>query len=165
MSTPPTPAERWRPAPDFPDYEVSDRGRVRRATPSRRAPVGYVLTPGRVSDGYLQFGLRRDRETHYAYAHRLVASAFIPNPENRRTVDHLDGDPENNAVENLEWVSYSENLRRAYRNGRRRRGDVPAKVVRAIREAKGSQQSIAARYGVSQPYVSAVRSGQCRAEA
>ena len=81
-------------------YEVSTYGRV------RNKKTGLIRKPGRDRDGYLIMRLCGKTEK----IHRLVALAFIPNPENKKEVNHIDEDKENNYVNNLEWVTRKENV-------------------------------------------------------
>lgn len=67
--------------------------------------------------GYLALQLYRDNKAKNCYVHRLVAEAFIPNPESKPTVNHINGDKHDNRAENLEWATYSENNIHAYVTG------------------------------------------------
>ena len=75
------------------------------------------LTPNESKRGYLRLGLRGNGERKWFAVHRLVAQAFLPNPDNKPYVNHIDGDKTNNRVENLEWCSQSENMLHAFRTG------------------------------------------------
>ena len=90
--------EEWRPIIDYPEYEVSNGGEVRRG--------GRVLKPTPNSRGYSMVRLGRNNNK---YVHRLVASAFIPNPDNKPQVDHINRIRTDNRVENLRWATVSEN--------------------------------------------------------
>lgn len=68
-------------------------------------------------DGYPCVMLWKDNKGTFKTVHRFVAQAFIPNPENKPCVNHIDGDKANNKVENLEWVTYSENTIHAFETG------------------------------------------------
>ena len=99
-----------------------------RATQGSR--VGHKLTPIKVGCGdYRAFGLRDENGKHNVYVHRLVATAFLPNPENLPEVDHIDGDKTNNHVSNLEWVTKSENRRRAWESGARKMTEAQKKAM------------------------------------
>lgn len=69
------------------------------------------------SDGYLQVGLtsKRGKKTHKV--HRLVAEAYLPNPDILPIINHKDGDKQNNCSSNLEWCTHSHNTREAFRLG------------------------------------------------
>jgi hypothetical protein len=87
-------------------YEISDHGRFRNRS------TGYILSEGNYSNGYKFYAVKRKGYL----AHRLVALAFIPNPDNKRCVNHKDGNKSNNHISNLEWMTYSENHKHAYDN-------------------------------------------------
>lgn len=67
--------------------------------------------------GYPLSNMSKGNKRYSRATHRLVAEAFIPNPENKPQVNHIDGDKENNNVDNLEWVTAKENTKHAIENG------------------------------------------------
>lgn len=97
----------WKPIPGYPRYEVSDTGKV------FDTHTQELVKPKINNCGYLRVGTRKNR----VFVHRLVALAFIPNPLNKPCVNHIDGVKTNNHASNLEWVTYSENINHAYKNG------------------------------------------------
>lgn len=106
-------------------YEVSDRGRVRRIRDeygrgSHKRPLRPWFAGGNTTHGqsgrpyaYVRLSDEANGRRKSALVHRLVALAWLPEPPpGKDEVDHIDGDHENNAASNLEWVSGSENRRR-----------------------------------------------------
>lgn len=71
--------------------------------------------------GYIQIPLHKNGIRKNHLLHRLVAKTFIPNPENKPEVNHINGDKKNNSVYNLEWITKSENQKHAYKTGLQRR--------------------------------------------
>lgn len=95
----------WKPITDFEDlYEISSNGEVRSIHP--RFKNKSVLKQGTHFKGYKQVTLCKKGVQKTFSVHRLVASAFIPNPDNLPCINHKDEDKTNNNVENLEWCSY-----------------------------------------------------------
>lgn len=100
--------EQWRSIPGYEGiYQVSSEGRVKNA-------YGHVLKPETAKNGYKRVTLFDKKKFQ---VHRLVALAFIPNPDNKEVVNHRNGVKADNRVENLEWVTWSENAKHAYATG------------------------------------------------
>ena len=103
--------EEWRDIPGYEGwYQVSNLGRVRsmrRISPSIMSPSTY--------NGYHRVNLSNGGKYTTIHIHRLVAMVFLPNPYNYPQVNHLDGNRQNNNINNLEWCSRSQNQIHAYR--------------------------------------------------
>ena len=111
----------WKPVVGFEgSYEVSNLGEIRSVarissyhdprwnTTVTRAYKSCIIKQNNVS-GYKFIGLYKGGKLYQFYVHRLVAQAFIPNPENKPEVNHKDRNRHNNCVDNLEWVTAKEN--------------------------------------------------------
>lgn len=118
--------EIWKDIADFPNYQISNQGRVK--SKERFTKVGIknvkrakrkekILKLSHNAKGYTQTILYRDKKPYPIKIHRLVAIYFIPNKENKPQVNHKDGNKDNNCVTNLEWVTDLENKRHAIENG------------------------------------------------
>ena len=96
-------------------YQISSLGRVKSLARPRYIKNYPQIFPERIlklhntKHGYKQIRLSVHRDVKIFKVHRLVANAFIPNPENKPCVNHIDGKKDNNIIANLEWVTQSEN--------------------------------------------------------
>lgn len=106
-------------------YMVSNKGRVKsydsrfinKLTKGISVRVGRIIAQEVTCWGYLGVRFSVNYKRKYMLAHRLVAMAFIPNPENKKTVNHINGIKTDNRAENLEWKTLGENIKHAFDTG------------------------------------------------
>ena len=108
--------EQWKPIKDFENYEVSNMGNVRSLN-YRYTRAAKKLRLRKQRDGYLYVKLYKNGKQYNKNVHRLVTTTFIPNPQGKKEVNHIDGDKTNNRVSNLEWVTAKENQQHAWESG------------------------------------------------
>lgn len=108
--------EIWMDIDGYPNYMVSNLGEVKSLNFYRRKKA-IILSACEVSDGYRAVTLYKNNKRKSILVHRLVANAFISNPYNKRTVNHINGIKSDNRLVNLEWATYSENTKHAQKMG------------------------------------------------
>lgn len=121
--------EIWKDIKDFEGiYQVSTFGRIKRLSRKtiNEGLLGKnkelqlkekILKPSTITKGYKGITLTKDKKRYPKKVHRLVAEAFIPNPNNKPQINHIDCNKSNNNVNNLEWCTNSENQKHAFKNG------------------------------------------------
>lgn len=144
----------WQPIEGWPHYEVSQSGEVRKIT-------GEAVGQWPNDQGYMMVRLSAPRRLRRV--HRLVAAAFVPNPNELSTVNHINNDRADNRAGNLEWCTQAENIRHADSQGRMRRdywtgarspnaalSDEQVRQIRSTYASGGpSLQSLADQFGIS----------------
>lgn len=159
----------WMPIYGFRDYVISSAGCIL----SYKRGAWRELHPYIGKNGYAYINLRKNGETVRYYIHRLVAETFIPNPMNKPAVNHIDGDKLNNDVENLEWVTYSENSKHAIEHGltqlpnpelavaNHRTPIIAIDLHTGEEYSFGSQREAAITLNITPPHINKVLKGSC----
>ena len=113
--------EIWKDVVGYEGYQVSNLGRIKSLDkrvnvsgflkyPTTKIRKGKILRQSKDKDGYLKVTLFKGVERKYLRVHRIVAMTFIPNPENKKTVDHKNTIVDDNRVENLSWMTHKQQL-------------------------------------------------------
>lgn len=149
--------EIWKPVKDFENlYEVSNIGRVRSKTRyvtnynintkcySKRIYNGKIINGHIQKTGYKRVILSNGKYKKYIFIHQLVAEAFIPNPEDKPCIDHINGRKLDNRANNLRWVTYKENNNYARQNGLWKTVRFNKKPVKCLETGQEFESAIAA---------------------
>jgi len=142
-------------------YEISNRGRLRKYVAKYKNPI--LLKGGLGSQGYWTYNLVARREL----AHRIIAKAFIPNPNNLPFINHKDGNKLNNSIANLEWCTPRENIAHAAKTGlmKWRRGvdtykaKLNNKQVLEIYNSLEKTAILSTRYNIDKSVIFDIKSG------
>lgn len=158
--------EKWKDVKGFEGkYQVSNLGRVRsfqRCKPNENKILKHEI----MWNGYSRVGLCVKEKKKRCKIHRLVAEAFIPNPDNLPEVNHKDGNKLNNHADNLEWVSRADNMKHAYankllrrngeNNGRSKLSKSDVDYIRGVyrkRDKEYGARPLAEKYGVRRQHI------------
>lgn len=143
--------EIWKTIKDFDDYQISNLGNVK----SLKYGKERILKQN-FNSKYKFFLLRKSGNIKMFYLHRLIALHFIPNTDNKNTVNHINGIKIDNRIENLEWCTQKENVQHAVKNGLNNVGKRSMKkIINSVDSMEfDSVISAAKYYNISKNYLS-----------
>lgn len=162
--------EEWRAIPGLPLYECSSLGRVKalaKTTKSRWGIYNFIISEKLLSGHRTKLGyIKHSVSGRKMFAHRLVAMAFIPNPENKPEVNHINGVASDNRVTNLEWVTPKENMHHCFNviktgargitSARSKLSETDVLDIRSLKTFGAKQVSLAKAYHVTGECISSI---------
>jgi hypothetical protein len=161
--------EEWKPIPNYPNYEVSNMGRIKRLGFYHKTPTGQIFyTPDNIQNGsqdgggYTMCGIKNEHGAKRPKIHRIVAKVFLPNPENKPEVNHINMIRTDNRVANLEWCDRVGNMRhRLKMGGYVNNTKLTEEDVDFIRKCidkggRGTQEELALKFNVHQSTINKI---------
>lgn len=148
-------------------YQISNQGNV-------KSSHSGAIVKQQVMGGYKYVSLHKEKKLRTHRVHRLVAQAFIPNPESKPQINHINGIKTDNRADNLEWCTQSENMKHAYENGlqiantekaneaKRKLNDAQVAEIKRLLESGQSTRSIAKMFGVGKTLISNINRGKVK---
>lgn len=154
-------------------YQVSNLGKVKslpkKSPGANTTKVSFLKN--QIKNGYNSVVLSRNGKGKHFLLHRLIAKAFIPNPENKKCVNHKNGIRMDNRLENLEWVTHSENSKHGFVSNKRKNQNrklTEEQVFEIKKELKnykhGDCKILAKKFNVSKYIISLIKVGKCYKE-
>ena len=162
------PGEIWRIIPGFGErYQASSFGRIKSLFSNKKSNINAILSQSPYY-GYLRTYICGPDKQSSVACHKLIASAFLPNPENKPLVNHINSIRSDNRVINLEWCTYSENTIHSFKHGNAApllgsnngSSKLNESQVMEIFNSTDNIYQLAIKYGVSQPNISCIKTGK-----
>lgn len=161
----------WKRVPGvggYREYEISNTGLIRSILIKNGITEYRILKPQISWNGRLRIHLLKECKNKHLSIHRLVAEAFLPNPLNKPQINHIDGNPLNNNVSNLEWCTASENLFHAFRSGLKKPTSGGINGMRVLNDEQvleifnsdKKQKELCEKFNVSTSAISLIKTGR-----
>ena len=154
----------WKPLNNFEGYFINELGEVKSAR-SYKGTKEKILKGSYNQQGYKTYSFIKDGKVYTKTLHRLLMETFIPNPNNLPCINHIDGNIQNNSLDNLEWCTYGHNEKEAYRLGLKQSRIKPKRVIQLTKDYKienlfDSLQQIEKTLGFSSGNIAQVCNGK-----
>lgn len=159
--------EVWKKIEGFENYEVSNYGRIKSLN-YNKTKKEKLLKERKTQTGYLRVSLCNNGKTFDNYIHRIVAKHFILINNDKKHINHIDGNKSNNHYANLEWCNSSENNYHAYNIGLKKKGEenslskLTNKEVLFVKESSLSYPELSKRLNVSKSLICYIKKGKNR---
>jgi hypothetical protein len=135
-------------------YSVNDTGDVFSLKGSKKKLMGKIT-----KYGYRQLLINHNGVKKYVFEHKIILSSFTDNVENKRTVNHKDGNKLNNCLNNLEWATDSENQLHAIKN-KLITHKIDFEIAEKIRNDIGSHRVLAEKYGIGKTQIGYIKNNK-----